>query len=64
MSNLSEIKTADLLNELASRPGVEKVDLETYASYELKLRKKYGKNHILLKPTLILSIENLDHLEA
>jgi len=63
MSNLGEIKTVDLLNELASRSGVEKlVGSGLYAPYELK--RKYSNNREVINPEVILVIEKLDHLDA
>jgi len=63
MINLSQIKTVDLLNELASRPGIEKiVGSGKYSSYEL--RRKYSNNREELNPDVILIVDDLDHLDA
>lgn len=63
MSNLGEIKTIDLLNELVSRSGVEKIiGSGLYAPYELK--RKYSNDRAEINPDIILVIENLDHLDA
>lgn len=60
MQGLSTVKTSDLLDELASRRGVESiVGSGTHARYTLN--KKYGESKV--KPDVVLIIENLDDLD-
>ncbi|BFH59415.1 hypothetical protein PAJ34TS1_00070 [Paenibacillus azoreducens] len=61
--DLKTVKTADLLNELVSRPGIEKSAAGLYAPYSL--RAKYvTPNTEEVQADVLLIIKDLTHLDA
>ncbi|ENH96684.1 hypothetical protein J416_09309 [Gracilibacillus halophilus YIM-C55.5] len=59
---LNHIKTSDLLHELETRSGVEKVTAGLYSNYQLK--RKYHKNRDPIEADVVLIVRDLCHLEA
>lgn len=43
-NKLSDFRTCDLINELATRPGIEKISVGLYQHFELK--RKYHKERL------------------